>query len=109
MRVEDTVSRHGGDEFTCLLLEVADRSRAATIVEKIIRNIARPCVIGGIQLSVTSSVGVTLSPADGKNAEVLINCADAAMYVAKRNNKSGADRRGYSFYDEARNAPAAGG
>jgi diguanylate cyclase (GGDEF)-like protein len=100
VRTEDTVSRHGGDEFLCLLLEVADRERAAAIVEKIVRNLNQPYVIGGIRLNVAASVGVTLAPADGSDIEALVNNADAAMYIAKRNAKSGADERGYRFFQE---------
>jgi diguanylate cyclase (GGDEF)-like protein len=100
VRTEDTVSRHGGDEFMCLLLEVVDREHAVTIVEKIVRNLTQPCVIGNVRLNVAVSVGVTLAPADGNHPEALINNADAAMYIAKRNAKSGADTRGYRFFQE---------
>ncbi|MDB5763356.1 MAG: hypothetical protein JWQ21_2351 [Herminiimonas sp.] len=97
-RTEDTVCRHGGDEFLCLLLEVKDESYAARIAEKIIGNISRPCIIGGVQISVRPSIGISIYPADGETAERLVNNADVAMYVAKQNNKTRRDAKGYSFF-----------
>jgi diguanylate cyclase (GGDEF)-like protein len=101
IRTEDTACRHGGDEFLCLLLEVRDELDVTTIIEKIIRNVSKPCVIGGIQLSVMPSVGIAVYPADGTSATTLVNNADIAMYKAKQNNKiKKHDMRGYWFYSK---------
>jgi diguanylate cyclase (GGDEF)-like protein len=100
VRNEDTVCRLGGDEFLVLLLEVKDQRDAARTVEKILRNLSVPCNVGNTELTVVPSIGVSLSPRDGRGAEGLVNNADVAMYIAKQNNKTGADGRGYWFYGD---------
>ncbi|MDB5839596.1 MAG: diguanylate cyclase [Herminiimonas sp.] len=100
LRTEDTVGRYGGNEFLCLLLEVRDENYAARIAEKIIASLSQPCVIGGLQLSIIPAIGITLYPDDGKNAEVLVNNSDVAMYVAKQNNRMIKSGKGYSFFSQ---------
>lgn len=87
-RADDTVSRHGGDEFLYLLLELKNVDDAAVIARKIIQTLGRPCVglgVGIPELSVTPSIGIALYPTDAITAERLVQCADKAMYQAKRN------------------------
>ncbi len=88
----DTVSRHGGDEFLYLLMEVKDERDVTVIAGKLIEAIHAPCrmVAGGqsISPSVHASIGISLFPKHGTTSEVLISRADSAMYQAKR-NKSG--------------------
>jgi diguanylate cyclase (GGDEF)-like protein len=97
-RDEDTLSRHGGDEFLYLLLELSDPSDATLIAEKIIRALGEPCTVsaGGAEISllVGASIGIAIFPADGTSAESLVRCADRAMYRAKR------DRCGFAFSQE---------
>lgn len=87
-RADDTVSRHGGDEFLYLLLELKNESDAHVIAEKIIATIAEPCEVaanaGNITLSVRCSIGVAIFPKDGATADALVQRADKAMYRAKR-------------------------
>lgn len=94
-RAEDTVSRHGGDEFLYLLLELSNESDATVIAEKITRNLSEPCPVNvsgnEISLTVGASIGIAIFPADGTTAESLVKCADKAMYRAKRN------RSGHAF------------
>lgn len=94
-RNDDTVSRHGGDEFLYLLMEVKDERDVTVIVGKLIEAIQAPyrLVVGGqnISLSIHASIGISLFPNHGATAEALINQADSAMYEAKRN------KSGYSF------------
>ena len=101
-RDEDTLSRHGGDEFLFLLLELSDASDATLIAEKIIRALGEPCTVsaGGaeISLQVGASIGIAIFPADGTSAESLVRSADKAMYRAKR------DRCGYAFSQESASA-----
>jgi len=98
-RDEDTLSRHGGDEFLYLLLELNDESAAKTIAEKIIRNLGEPCTVNisdaRISVTVGASIGIAIFPADGASAESLVRCADKAMYRAKR------DRCGYAFSQDS--------
>ena len=94
-REDDTVSRHGGDEFLYLLLELKDEKDAIKIAEKIIRTLSEPCAIGtgdpANSWSVRSSIGIALFPKDGDTADALVRGADKAMYRAKR------DGTGHSF------------
>jgi diguanylate cyclase len=84
----DTVSRYGGDEFLCLLLDVEDEHDISVIAEKIITSIRTPVQFNAqaaLNSVVTASVGVSIFPRDGATASDLINSADHAMYLAKRN------------------------
>ncbi|NWJ40348.1 MAG: GGDEF domain-containing protein [Geothrix sp.] len=94
-RHDDTVSRHGGDEFTYLLMEVKHERDVALIAGKLIEAIRMPChlEVGGHRISpcLQASVGISLFPRHGTTAEALIHRADAAMYEAKRN------KAGFSF------------
>jgi len=92
-RIDDTVSRHGGDEFLYLLFEMKDDKHAAFIAEKIIKAIQAPCEICTDTLSVSPSIGIAVFPKDGKTADDLIKNADTAMYEAKRN------KSGYAFFN----------
>jgi len=87
-RSDDTVSRHGGDEFLYLLLEVKREEDIATVAAKLANVIQGPCEVrvGGVvtRLSVKASIGISIFPKDGTTAGELIGGADQAMYVAKR-------------------------
>jgi len=91
-RNDDTVSRHGGDEFLYLLMEVKDERDVTVIAGKLLEAIQAPCrlVVGGqsVSRSIHASIGISLFPNHGTTAEALIAQADGAMYEAKR-NKSG--------------------
>ena len=100
VRESDTVSRHGGDEFLILLSEVDHADDAGLIAEKIVQSVSEPHHIAGHELQLTVSVGVSLYPEDGQDAQSLIMHADAAMYHAK---KSGRNRVG--FYRPDMDAP----
>ncbi|SFL56055.1 putative bifunctional diguanylate cyclase/phosphodiesterase [Rugamonas rubra] len=92
LRVEDTVSRLGGDEFI-LLVHAGDARGLSQVVEKVLALVARPHQVEQHQLTLTGSIGIALYPADGKDLEELVKCADAAMYRAKKNG-----RNGYCFF-----------
>jgi diguanylate cyclase (GGDEF)-like protein len=95
MRADDTLSRHGGDEFLYLLLELKNAQAAAVIAEKIIRTIGEPCLmqINGSDISyhIKLSIGIAIFPKDGETADALVAGADKAMYHAKKT------RSGYAF------------
>ena len=89
VRSSDTVSRTGGDEFVILLAEIEHAEAAAASAEKLIAALAEPQQIAGHDLQVSTSIGISLYPQDGPDAETLIKNADLAMYHAKdsgRNN-----------------------
>ncbi len=84
VRGSDTISRRSGDEFLFLMLEAKDDSNVRALASKIAQNIARPCAVDGIELTVSASIGVATYPEAGQTAEELLQNADAAMYIAKR-------------------------
>jgi diguanylate cyclase (GGDEF)-like protein len=94
-RGDDTVSRHGGDEFLYLLTEVHDEKDMAMIAEKIIRAIQVPCNVSirdhKISLSIGACIGISIFPKNGATANTLIKRADEAMYRAKQS------KSGYAF------------
>lgn len=83
-RVDDTVSRHGGDEFLYLLMEINNIRDATLVAKKIIKAIQKPCNIGTRDLVIRASIGISIFPKNGKSADDLIKSADKAMYQAKR-------------------------
>lgn len=86
-RDDDTISRHGGDEFLFLLTEVENAQMLTSIAEKIIASIQAPCIFSAdgknIHLSVGASLGIAMFPYHGDTAQALIKSADTAMYQAK--------------------------
>lgn len=84
VRISDTLSRQGGDEFVVLLPEVETVREVIVTAEKLIKAMVRPHLIGGHQIHLTLSVGISLYPDDGKDAETTIKNADNAMYHAKK-------------------------
>jgi diguanylate cyclase len=95
VRESDSVSRHGGDEFVVLLAELTKASDAAAVAQKIIETLEAPTLVGPHRLSVSASLGISVYPEDGDDPTTLIECADAAMYRAKK-----AGRGGYAFCSE---------
>jgi diguanylate cyclase (GGDEF)-like protein len=92
VRGSDTVSRQGGDEFVVLLAEVEQGQDATLAADKLIEAIAAPYLIGGHQLHVTLSIGISIFPEDGKDVETLVMNADTAMYHAKRSGRNNYQR-----------------
>jgi len=84
LRQSDTVSRYGGDEFVIVLSEIEHATHAATVATKLLDAIAGPHRVGSLDVSVTASLGLSLYPEHGLDANTLIAKADAAMYAAKR-------------------------
>lgn len=88
VRATDTVSRHSGDEFVVLLTEIEARQDAAHIAEKLLAKFAVPRIIDGQTLDVTLSIGISVYPDHGMDAEALMRNADAAMYATKRSGRN---------------------
>ena len=86
-RDEDTVSRWGGDEFMCLLLEVKQKADVTRIAEKMVNRIAEAFEFNGIVLSIRVSIGIAIYPTDGETADILFKNADTAMFKAKGTEK----------------------
>ena len=101
VRASDTVSRQGGDEFVVLLSQAEHQEDAATIASRLLRAVAESHAIGQHDLHITTSIGVSVYPDDGADAETLIKNADTAMYQAKENG-----RQSFQFFKPAMNARA---
>jgi diguanylate cyclase (GGDEF)-like protein/PAS domain S-box-containing protein len=102
LRVVDTICRIGGDEFVVVLPEIKRASDAANVAAKILEAVALPFLVDDRDLSFTSSIGISVFPDDGRDAESLIRNADAAMYHAKETG-----RANYQFFTEQMNQAAA--
>lgn len=78
-----TVARLGGDEFAILLTNCATASTAETEASRILQAFRRPFSLGGLELELSTSIGIALSPVHGSEAEELVASADFALYRAK--------------------------
>jgi diguanylate cyclase (GGDEF)-like protein/PAS domain S-box-containing protein len=101
VRGSDTVSRQGGDEFVVLLSEVELSEDAAITARRMLELVAEAHSIDQHDLHVTTSIGVSVYPDDGLDAETLVKNADTAMYQAKENG-----RQSYQFFKPAMNVRA---
>ncbi|OJW95062.1 EAL domain-containing protein [Thiobacillus sp. 65-1402] len=93
LRQGDTVGRQSGDEFILLLPDIAHIEDAATVAEKILDTLAWPFSLNGREVYVTGSLGLSVCPSDGEDAESLLRNADIAMYRAKEEG-----RNAFRFY-----------
>jgi diguanylate cyclase (GGDEF)-like protein/PAS domain S-box-containing protein len=102
IREGDTVSRLGGDEFAIVQLCGSDDANPAVLLaSRIVEEISAPYDVGGHQLVIGVSVGISLAPDDGRNPDELLKKADLALYRAK------ADGRGtYRFFEAGMDARA---
>jgi diguanylate cyclase (GGDEF)-like protein/PAS domain S-box-containing protein len=101
VRGSDTISRQGGDEFVMLLLDVNRPEDAGITARRMLKVVAEPHSIDQHDLHITASMGVSIYPDDGLDADTLIKNADTAMYQAKENG-----RQSYQFFKSAMNVRA---
>lgn len=101
VRDMDTVARLGGDEFVVVLEGIHDIEDVGFVAQKILATISRPITIQGHDISTTVSIGISVYPDDGTQADELLKTADIAMYKAKESGKNN-----YQFYAEGMNASA---
>lgn len=105
LREEDTISRHGGDEFIIMLRGLVDRDMAVNtsslVAEKIIELVAKPIVLDEHEIRMTTSIGISVYPTDARDMNTLLRNADSAMYHAKDMG-----RGNFQFYSEVLNAAA---
>ena len=93
LREGDTLARLGGDEFIVLLENVEGSFGARKVADKLMAMFEQPFVVASHELYVTGSIGISLLPEDGVDANLLVRNADVAMYQAKSRG-----RNGYQFY-----------
>ena len=87
IRSSDTASRNGGDEFVLLLSEVTQRDALVLKVDDIRSIISAPYCIAGHDVDIGVTIGISIYPDDGDDAETLLSNADIAMYAAKENGR----------------------
>lgn len=87
-RTSDTVSRFGGDEFVMLISGPNSEQDAKIVADKVVEQIAQPFMLGENEMHISSSVGISYFPENGKDIPTLLKHADIAMYEAKQNGKN---------------------
>ncbi|HUF80989.1 MAG TPA: diguanylate cyclase, partial [Burkholderiales bacterium] len=93
LREGDVIARIGGDEFVVLIEEFAEVTQVAEVAKKALETAGRPFLLQGRECRVTASIGISLYPDDGKDAQTLLKNADMAMYLVKQQG-----RNGFRFY-----------
>jgi diguanylate cyclase (GGDEF)-like protein/PAS domain S-box-containing protein len=101
VRRSDTVARLGGDDFLLLLPGVDGAESSAKVAQKILDTFLPPLQLEDQELHLGATLGITLYPHDGDDAETLIRNADTALYRAKEHS-----RGSYQFYTTDMNATA---
>jgi len=96
LRPQDRVARFGGDEFLVLLQPVDGERQVATVAARIVEAFGVPFLIGDDLHAVGSSIGISMFPRDGLDAETLVRHSDIAMYAGKNEGKGQ-----YRFFDPA--------
>jgi diguanylate cyclase (GGDEF)-like protein len=96
---EESVARLGGDEFTVLLGDIDDPRQANLVAQRIVRALGETIVVDGHELSVSASIGISMSPEDGEDTDSLLTSASTAMHAAKQDLQ-----HRVRFYDNAMSA-----
>jgi diguanylate cyclase (GGDEF)-like protein/PAS domain S-box-containing protein len=94
VRESDTVARIGGDEFNVLMPDLIQTNDVGTVVGKIVGVFESPFLLDNVEVSATTSIGVSMFPDDGDSCEELVQKADSAMYLAKQQSGNA-----YQFYN----------
>ncbi len=87
-RASDTVARVGGDEFVTVLARVQHDGDAIVVAEKMRRSLSQPFIMDGLEIRISSSIGIAVYPDHGLTEEALAEHADMAMYQAKQNGRN---------------------
>lgn len=87
-RKSDTIARLGGDEFVLLLPEIPAIDVARNVADRVILSFQKPFEFDNLKISITASVGISVYPEDGNDADTLIKSADIAMYRAKADGRN---------------------
>jgi diguanylate cyclase (GGDEF)-like protein len=98
IRENETAARFGGDEFTIILNEIAHAQDITNVARRILDTLSQPVILAGKESYISATIGISIFPHDGKDAETLIRNADIAMYRTKTEGK-----RSFQFYNKSMN------
>lgn len=101
IRDADTVARIGGDEFVIIIEQVRKPDDLSRFVQRLLRDLSAPVEIAGNSLHVTATIGISLFPENGEDAEGLLKAADLAMYQSKDDG-----RNSFKFFTAEMNSAA---
>ncbi|WJG11111.1 EAL domain-containing protein [Aliiglaciecola sp. LCG003] len=88
LREGDTLARIGGDEFIAVMVDLEKIEDGELVLKRLLKAVSEPVSVGDAVMQVSASIGVTLYPQDGVDADQLMRHADQAMYVAKQAGKN---------------------
>jgi diguanylate cyclase (GGDEF)-like protein/PAS domain S-box-containing protein len=88
LREGDVIGRMGGDEFVVLIEEFTEAVQVAEVAKKVLETVARPFVLQGREFEISASLGISVFPDDGQDAQALLKNADIAMYLVKQQGKN---------------------
>lgn len=91
---DDLVSRFADDEFIVLLTQIEDAKQAGVVVNRLLKTIAEPVLIGEEEVFITASIGIASYPADGDNVDSLLKNADTALSFTKKEGSNN-----FKWYD----------
>ncbi|VAW65309.1 diguanylate cyclase/phosphodiesterase (GGDEF & EAL domains) with PAS/PAC sensor(s) [hydrothermal vent metagenome] len=97
-KLSSSVARLGGDEFTILLEEIESAQSVIRVAERIVESIAKPMMLGHQEVHISTSIGISMYPEDGVQANEILKFADTAMYHAKDQG-----RNNFQFYARSMN------
>ncbi len=83
LRKTDTVMRSGGDEFVIMITDVVEPEHIANVAQKVLEATRKPFMFHDHEVRITASIGISSYPEDGEDVEMLLKCADIAMYHIK--------------------------
>jgi len=92
------IGRFGGDEFTVMMTGIDGPQEAGRVAERLLQAFASPFALEGYEVSIAASVGISVCPLDGTDADTLLKNADTAMFYAKANERSS-----FHFYSQSMN------
>ncbi len=88
LREGDVIARMGGDEFVVLVEEFGEAVQIGEVAKKVLDTVSRPVMLQGQECQVTTSIGISTYPVDGRDGQTLLKNADIAMYRAKEQGKN---------------------
>ncbi|MGB0281440.1 MAG: bifunctional diguanylate cyclase/phosphodiesterase [Neptuniibacter sp.] len=88
LQPNDTLARHGGDEFIIIVEDVDEPEDTELLLEKILQQFSNPFIIDNKELIVTASIGVAVYPNDAQDYPALLRAADIGMYKAKKDGRN---------------------